>query len=74
VKLKIHAALMANIPLLFMGKSQKTPPQAVGMNSKAGNLGAAAPARAKLAQASYLKKPRRFAPGRFTLEVSTSKS
>ena len=56
----------------FMGKSQKTPPQAVGMRCnpldcrKAGDLGAAAPVRAKLAQASSLRKPRRFAPGSFT--------
>jgi hypothetical protein len=72
-----------------MGKSQKTSNRfavgyriAVGMKCnpldcrKAGDLGAAAPARAKLAQASSLRKlpvretsrkPRRKAPGSFTL-------
>jgi hypothetical protein len=43
-----------------MGKSQKTPPLAVGMNGKAGDLEAAAP------RGFSLKKPRRFAPGSFT--------
>jgi hypothetical protein len=39
-----------------MGKSQRTPPLAVGVNGKAGDLGAAAPVRAKLARASSLRK------------------
>jgi len=49
-----------------MGKSQKTPPLAVGMNGKAGDLGAAAP------RGFSLKKPRRFAPGSFTVSTSTT--
>jgi hypothetical protein len=58
-----------------MGKSQKTPPQAVGLNDKAEGLEAVAPARAKLAQASShrqvtARKPRRKAPGSFTRYIT----
>jgi len=51
-----------------MGKSQKTPPLAVGMNGKAGDLGAAAP------RGFSLKKPRRFAPGSFTTVILRSEA
>jgi hypothetical protein len=45
----------------FVGKSQKNPPLVVGMNGRAADFGAAAPERAKLAQASSIMKLRRFA-------------
>ena len=65
-----------------MGKSQR-PHFAVGVNGKAGDFGEAASVRAKLAQASSprqvtarklpegetAQKPRRFAPGSFTMVV-----
>jgi hypothetical protein len=56
----------AEIVFLTTGKSQRAPPLAVGVNGKAGDLGAAASERAKLARASSLRKPRRKAPGSFT--------
>ena len=44
----------------FTGKSQTDPSLAVGMNGKVGNFGA-------VAKGFSLRKPRRFAPGGFTL-------
>jgi hypothetical protein len=58
-----------------MGKSQKTSNRlavgyrlAVGMNGKAGDLGAAAP------RGFSLRKPRRKAPGSFTFTTKDTKS